>query len=277
MLLMRCRAVLFALTVALSAGPLLAADASTERVSRLFDLIGLNALIDTTRDNIADIATTSLPPGPLAQWWEEAAMQHFDGTQMKAQYAQITSENMSDADIEALITLYSSDFLLRVSGLETAQQTGFDDADAKRIGTRILAELREDNPERVARYEQMLTLMNTLDSAVLQTQKITFIMLRTLAINGANGQTPDDAAIMALLQEQEEKWRTDMTASFMITTAHIYEALDDAQFAAYVEVLEKPLVRRMYDLVGSAGDAILLQEFERFAETLARMARAQKL
>lgn len=266
------------MSVCLASPPAFASGASPDRVTQLFDLIGLSAVIENTQDNIGALAESgSLPPGPLSEWWGAAADQHFKPAVLKAAYVSGTAELMEDAEVEELITLFSSDFLLHISGLETAQQTGFGREERKAQGDRILAELADSNPDRVAQYHRMLEVMDTVDDAVFQTQKISFVVIRTLALQATGGAPPDDTAILAMLAGQADEWRGSIAEEMLALSAQTYGDLDDAAFRRYMDILETPLVKGMYDKVGVAADRIIVEEFEGFAATLARLAGAQKL
>lgn len=252
------------------------AGAAPERVRALFDLIGLTAVIASTQDSVAALARSGeLPPGGITDWWATASAQHFVPADLIDRYVTGTADLMGSSDVEDLIALFSAPFLLHVSGLETAQQTGFDRTDRARDGAEIVAALSRDNPDRLAAYRDMLSVMGSVDEAVLQTQKISFILIRTLAIG--SGAQLDDGAILASLAAQEAEWRVSLEADLMALSAQTYAPLDDAAFARYLDVLKTPLVLGLYDKVSKATDPVITAEYEAFAKTLARLASAEKL
>ncbi|MGV6813200.1 MAG: hypothetical protein ACWA47_13205 [Brevirhabdus sp.] len=271
--------VLFLVAFALLAtGSARAQGADTARVKTLFDLIGLSALVEDTRASMQEIAEqTDFPKGPVADRWKEAAGRHFDPTWLRQKFVQDTAARMTADEVEELISLFSTDFALRVSGLETAQQTGFDSAERTEEGRKILARLWRQNPDRAESYNTLLEVMNSVEDALVQMQKVTFILIRSLALEGVAGQSLDDKDILAMLASRAPQMRQNILSGQLARAAHTYDALDDEEFDAYVALLELPLVQGMYDKVGDASQGVMLDEFEAFAETLARMARAEEL
>lgn len=254
-----------------------AADqAGIARVERLFDLIGLSVILDNAQDDIAAVARDNdFPPGPMTQWWSDAARQHFHSPRMKDETVAATSRILSAQQVEDLIEMFSSRFALMVSGLETARQTEFGPRKRKEEGEAILERLTREDPGRITGYSTIIARTNAVEDAVLQTQKMTFILLRTMMIQ--SGQQVDDAMLLAMLHGQEEDMRADIRAGLLARSAYTYDPLTSEEFERYLGMIETPLVMGFYEAVNAAASDVYFSEFEAFSQTLANLAEAEKL
>ncbi len=250
-----------------------------QKAGALLDLIEYPSTLMSLQSEIAGMVKNGqIPEGSsMALRWNAAAEQHFDGKRMVLKVTAGLAASMSEADLDGLIELYSTDFAKKISALEFKMQNEGSSADQEQKGKELVASLSETNPERLRQYIAMIETIGGLDSYVALALNIQQAILIGASLNGLINPPLSEAQISDIITASYEEIRREVSIGFLSTSAYTYQSLSDEEIAAYLDLAAEPLIVRLYSLLVRYESEVITAEFAAFTAKLGETPEQQEL
>ncbi|MCP5086294.1 MAG: DUF2059 domain-containing protein [Rhodobacteraceae bacterium] len=181
--------------------------------------------------------------------WKEASDEVFDADKLLEALIQTNAEAFSEQDYNELVAYYSSGLGRRVTELERATQTAEGEAAIEEIGATLVAELFEENPERLKQIKQTYDQLGTEDSSVAAAMNFGYALIVGMASAEGKPSTVTDEEILSMLQKQEPQLRAQIQERMMLSAAYTYRDLTNTEMDGYIEFLGRPVARKLYQKV----------------------------
>jgi hypothetical protein len=250
-----------------------------QKTGALLDLIEYSSSLTSIQPEIAGMVKNGqIPAGSsMALRWSAAVEQHFDAAKMLEQVTAELAAALSEADLDGVTVLYSSDFAKKISALEHKMQTESTSDDRRQKGEELAASLTDTNPDRLQQYFGLIDTIGGVDTIVAMALNIQHAFLTGASLNGLMNPPMDEAQILNVVAANHEGVRQAIFKSLLSSSAYNYQSLSDEKMAAYVDLLADPLVLRLYDLLWQISGDVVTAEFVAFTAKLGETPEQQEL
>ncbi|MDQ2088689.1 DUF2059 domain-containing protein [Marimonas arenosa] len=208
--------------------------------------------------------------------WKSAAEEVFDSTLMRGMAVDILEKTLNDALLNHAAAFYATPLGLRLVEVENASHMA-EDEPKRAEGERLLAEITETDPERLAQIKRMNDAIDGAGLAVRAVQEIQLRFLMAAGQAGVIGRTFDENELRELLSQDEDKMRESMQASAMANSAWTYRDFSTEEIETYAAALEDERMQQVYDLMNAIQWEIMANRFEALAVRMAGMTRGEEL
>lgn len=272
-----CVALLILLISAVTvAAPARAAD--RDRIAAFLQVTGFDVALDSIAFSAgAAPKMLGLDPGLFGSEWTRLSKQVFDTERMYEMGLEILEPTLSDEALTHAVEFYASDLGQRLVAAENSAHMVEDDTEKQTEGMRILAELRDSDPDRIALLERMNGAIDSTGSSLRALQEVQFRFLMAAAGAGVIDLRADADELRALLKQNEDQMREAIRASALAGAAYTYREFPNADVAAYAEALEQPLMQQVYELLNAVQYEIMANRFEVLAARMAELRPGQDI
>ena len=266
-------ACLMALTLMVSQA--IAAD--REKLKAFLTITGFDVALESIKLSAEDAPRMlGLEAEDFGASWTLMSRDVFDVAEMQADAIEILGETLSDEALAHGAEFYASDLGQRLVEAENASHMR-DRGDKRDEGGKLLANLQQDNPERVAILERMLDAIGSEDQSLRAANELELRFLMAAQQAGVIRLRVDEQGLRAAQAEQAEEIKKSMRLSGLASSAATYRDFSDEELVAYAEALEDPLMKEVYELMNAVQYEIMADRFEAVALRLAELNPGQEL
>lgn len=266
-------ACLMALTLMVSQ----AVAADREKLKAFLTITGFDVALESIKLSAEDAPRMlGLEAEDFGASWTLMSRDVFDVADMQADAIEILGETLSDEALAHGAEFYASDLGQRLVEAENASHMR-DRGDKRDEGGKLLANLQQDNPERVAILERMLDAIGSEDQSLRAANELELRFLMAAQQAGVIRLRVDEQGLRAAQAEQAEEIKKSMRLSGLASSAATYRDFSDEELVAYAEALEDPLMKEVYELMNAVQYEIMADRFEAVALRLVELNPGQEL
>lgn len=260
-----------ALVVAgLVAAPLQAAERDVYRA--FLETTGFDvAITSLQQDAMSGPGMSGQEANDFGSQYVKLAEQVFDPDLMLNRAIDMMAAVMSDEQVAHGADFYASDLGQRLVAVENeSHMAPLDERRAE--GAAIVADLAENNPERLEDFQAMMDAIGGVDASV---RAIVEVQIRYLLAAMAAGTVDfefSEAELRAIMAEQEPNMRAEIGRNSIIGAAYTYRDVSDEDIAAYRAALEAPMMREVYEALNAIQYQVMAERYEVLAGRLAGLA-----
>ncbi|WP_084658912.1 DUF2059 domain-containing protein [Pseudooceanicola batsensis] len=277
---MRLALTLRSMTLTLVVLTLLAAQAvaaDRDKLRAFLTVTGFDVALESIKLSAEDAPRMlGLEAADFGAQWTLMAKDVFDVQDMQADALDILSQTLDDAALAHAADFYASDLGRRLVEAENASHMR--DRDDKRDeGGRLLADLRDEDPERVEILGRMLDAIGSDEQSLRAAHELEIRFLMAAQQAGVIRLRLDEEGLRAAQAEQAEETIEAMRISGLAASAATYRDFSNADLEAYTEALEHPLMQEVYELMNAVQYEIMADRFEEVASRLGELNPGQEL
>ncbi len=231
-----------------------------------------------------DVAITSVQrevmaaPGMSGQEAEDFGSRYvalaekvFDPDVMLKRAIDMMEAVLSDDLVEHGAAFYASELGQRLVAVEN--ESHMTDAKARRAGGEaIFAELAEANPDRLDDFQAMMDAIGGVDANL---RAITEVQIRYLLAAMAAGSLDfafSEEELRVIIGDQMGEMRAEMLRNSIVGAAWTYRDISDDDIRAYLDALEDPRMRQIYEALNAIQYQVMAERYEVLAGKLAKLS-----
>ncbi len=215
--------------------------------------------------------------GDFGLEWERIADDVFDTQVMRTMALDILEQTLSADALFHAAEFYASDLGQRLVAAENASHLGEGGEDSRNKGEEILAEMVRSGDPRLQMYKDMNVAIGGTETAVRAVQEIQYRFLMAAAAAGVINLQVDSDGLRQMMRAQEGELRSSILASSLSNAAYTYRDFDIAETQDYLDALEEPLMREVYELLNAVQYEIQANRFEELAHRMRDLQPVQDL
>jgi len=256
---------------------IVAASAQTPTLREINSINGFDEAMQGIASSLAKIPpeAEAISPPNFGEAWALATDGILDTKVLLASIEEKMAGKLSPSQLQELLVFYDSPFGRRITRLEI-EAGREEDEEKKAEGTRILAEVRENDPERYRLYMQMIDDLAIMETSEAIAMNAGYAMLVGMFAAAQSPVAPSEQLIMQLLQGQRPKIREAIAEAVLSSTAYGYRELTLEDLKRYTEFLASGTANRYYREMLSAMDATLSQTARTLGHRLAEALGQRK-
>lgn len=254
-----------------------AAAADRDKVEAFLKITGFDVSLESIKLSAEDAPRMlGLDARDFGASWSLMSRDVFDVPDMQADAVNILEQALSDEALAHGADFYASDLGQRLVEAENANHLR--DRDDKRDeGGRLLADMRDNNPERLALIERMLDAIGSEEQGLRAANELEVRFLMAAQQAGVIRLRVDEQGLRAAQAENAEETMQSMRLSGLASSAATYRDFTNDEIEAYAVALEAPLMQEVYELMNAVQFEIMADRFEEVASRLSELNPGQEL
>jgi hypothetical protein len=254
-----------------------AAAADRSKVEAFLKVTGFDVALESIKLSAEDAPRMlGLDARDFGASWTLMSRDVFDVKDMQKDAVNILEQTLSDEALAHGAEFYASDLGQRLVEAENAAHMR-DRSDKRDEGGRLLAEMRENDPERLALLERMLDAIGSEEQSLRAANELEVRFLMAAQQAGVIRLRVDEEGLRAAQAENAEETMKSMRLSGLASSAATYRDFSKDEIETYAAALEEPLMQEVYELMNAVQFEIMADRFERVAERLAELNPGQEL
>ena len=272
----RLRTVLSAIVVLLALiGGAQAAD--RDRVDAFLKVTGFDVALESIKLSAEDAPRMlGLRTGEFGAAWTLLSRDVFNVEAMHSDAGAMLEQTLSDEALAHAAGFYATDLGQRLVAVENDSHMR-DRTDKQEEGGRLLAELAESDPERMVLFERMLNAISSEEASLRAANELEIRVLMAAHQAGVIRLRLDEDGLRAAQAEAAPDMLKDMRISSLAASAATYKDFSNADLESYVEALEDPLMKEVYELMNAVQYEIMADRFEQVTARLGDLTPSQEL
>ncbi|MEO9682939.1 MAG: DUF2059 domain-containing protein [Tateyamaria sp.] len=266
-------ALIFCLTM-----PVLALAADRAKLEEFLEVTGFDVALESIRLS-AETAPQMLgfEAEDFGTEWTRLTQDVFSNDVMHGIALDILEETLEDDLLTHASDFYATDLGKRLVIVENASHLSEEEALKQESGESIIQGLTRLESPRLTYLERMNKASDSAGTAVRAIQEVQVRFLLAAAGAGVIEFQMDEADLRELLSTDQDAIKADIEAGAMIAAAYTYQSFSDAEVLEYVEALENPKMRQVYDLMNAVQYEVMANRFEALAGAMQRLQPSQEL
>ena len=254
-----------------------AAAADRSKVEAFLKVTGFDVALESIKLSAEDAPRMlGLDARDFGASWTLMSRDVFDVKDMQKDAVNILEQTLSDEALAHGAEFYASDLGQRLVEAENAAHMR-DRSDKRDEGGRLLAEMRENDPERLALLERMLDAIGSEEQSLRAANELEVRFLMAAQQAWVIRLRVDEEGLRAAQAENAEETMKSMRLSGLASSAATYRDFSNDEIETYAAALEEPLMQEVYELMNAVQFEIMADRFERVAERLAELNPGQEL
>lgn len=251
--------------------------ADRDRLQAFLTVTGFDVALESIKLSAEDAPRMlGLQAEDFGAAWTLMARDVFDVDDMQADAMQILGQALSDEALTHAADFYATDLGQRL--VVSENESHMRDRDDKRgQGDEILAQMMQDDPERVVIIQRMMDAIGSEEQSLRAVNELEIRFLMAAQQAGVIQLRVDEEGLRAAQAEQAEEIKQSMRASGMAASAATYRDFSNEELLTYAEALEHPLMQEVYELMNAVQHEIMADRFEAVADRLGAMGPGQEL
>ncbi|WP_375173001.1 DUF2059 domain-containing protein [Pseudooceanicola sp.] len=268
---------LFGLILSLALLALPAAAADRSKVQAFLKVTGFDVALESIKLSAEDAPRMlDLDAQDFGASWTLMSRDVFDVQEMQSDAVNILEQALSDEALAHGAEFYASDLGQRL--VEAENSSHMRDRDDKRDeGGRLLAEMQENEPERLELLERMLDAIGSEEQGLRAANELEVRFLMAAQQAGVIRLRVDEQGLRAAQAENAEETMEAMRIAGLASSAATYQDFTNDEIEAYAEALEAPLMQEVYELMNAVQFEIMADRYEEVASRLAELNPGQEL
>lgn len=252
--------------------------ADRANLEAFLEVTGFDVALESIKQSASDAPEMlGMSPNDFGHDWARVTKQVFDTDTMHDMAIEILSDTLSDELLGHAAGFYASPLGQKLVQLENAAHMAEDSAAHRAEGAELLAEARAAGNGRAEMFERMADAIDTEDQSVRAVQEIMVRFLMAASYAGVLDYEIDEGALRAVIRNQEDEMRADMTEAGLANAAYTYRDLTLEEIETYTEALEAPQMQEVYELMNAIQYEIMANRFEVLAARMAEMHPGEEL
>lgn len=251
--------------------------ADRDKVEAFLKITGFDVSLESIKLSAEDAPRMlGLEAKDFGATWTLLSRDVFNVKEMQDDATTILEQTLSDEALAHGADFYASDLGQRLVAAENASHLR-DRSDKRDEGGRLLAEMRDENPERLAIIERMLDAIGSEDQSLRAANELEVRFLMAAQQAGVIQLRVDEQGLRAAQAENAEEIKQSMRLSGLASSASAYKDFTNEELEAYTAALEQPLMQEVYELMNAVQYEIMADRFEEVAARLAELNPGQEL
>ena len=266
----------FAVTLALVPRVALAADRA--KLEAFLEVTGFDVALESIRlsaESAPDML--GMQAEDFGSEWTRLTTEVFDNDVMHDLALDILEKTLSDELLTHAAQFYATDLGKRLVIAENASHLKEEDDLKSESGAAIIAGLALIDSKRLTYLERMNAASDSAGVAVRAIQEIQVRFLMAAAGAGVIELQLEEEDLRELLGNDKEVLEASIAEGAMTGAAYTYQSFSDDEVLAYVEALEHPMMREVYDLMNAVQYEIMANRFEALAVRMQDLQPSQEL
>ena len=266
----------FAVTLALVPRVALAADRA--KLEAFLEVTGFDVALESIRlsaESAPDML--GMQAEDFGSEWTRLTTEVFDTEIMHDLALDILEKTLSDELLSHAAQFYATDLGKRLVIAENASHMKEEDELKSESGAAIISGLAQLNSKRLTYLERMNAASDSAGVAVRAIQEIQVRFLMAAAGAGVIELQLEEEDLRELLGNDKEVLEASIAEGAMTGAAYTYQSFSDDEVLAYVEALEHPMMREVYDLMNAVQYEIMANRFEALAVRMQDLQPSQEL
>ncbi len=255
------------------------AASATERAKlRAFlEITGFDVAIESLQQGAkAGPGLAGEAPDQFGSEWVRLATEIFDPDEMVNRALDMMEAIMPEDLVDHGAAFYASDLGQRLVAVENESQLVDDDIKYPEAEA-IVTALVDDNSPRLQMFRDMSDAIGGIDNSV---RSVIEIQVRYFMAAMAAGSIEGDLSeedLRGMLASQADDIRQNVELYSMLGSAYTYRDLSDEDLAEYVNALQDPKMRQVYEILNAIQFEVMAERYERLAAALAGLAPQQDI
>ncbi|WP_415920453.1 DUF2059 domain-containing protein [Tateyamaria sp. SN6-1] len=268
--------VVFALTLLVM--PRAGEAADRAKLEAFLEVTGFDVALESIRLSASSAPEMlGLQAEDFGSEWTRLSGEVFETDVMHDLALDILEETLSDDLLTHASEFYASDLGQRLVVAENASHMSEEDDLKSESGEAIIAGLaRIDSP----RLDYLVRMNDASDSAGVAVRAIQEVQVRFLMAAAGAGVIElqlEEADLRELLSRDVEVLEQSISEGAMTGAAYTYQSFSDEEVLEYVEALEHPKMREVYNLMNAVQYEIMANRFEALAVAMQDLQPSQEL
>ncbi|MEL6314845.1 MAG: DUF2059 domain-containing protein [Pseudomonadota bacterium] len=266
----------FAVTLALVPRVVLAADRT--KLEAFLEVTGFDVALESIRlsaESAPDML--GMQAEDFGSEWTRLTTEVFDTDVMHDLALDILEKTLSDELLTHAAQFYATDLGKRLVIAENASHLKEEDDLKSESGAAIIEGLAQLDSKRLTYLERMNAASDSAGVAVRAIQEIQVRFLMAAAGAGVIVLQLEEEDLRELLGNDKEVLEASIAEGAMTGAAYTYQSFSDDEVLAYVEALEHPMMREVYDLMNAVQYEIMANRFEALAVRMQDLQPSQEL
>jgi hypothetical protein len=263
------------LSLILLAVPAGAAD--RDKLRAFLTITGFDVALESIKLSAEDAPRMlGLDAAEFGASWTLMSRDVFDVKEMQSDALDILAQTLSDEALDHGAAFYASDLGQRLVEAENASHMR-DRGDKRDEGGRLLAEIQQNDPERLDLIERMMDAIGSEEQSLRSANELEVRFLMAAQQAGVVRLRLDEQGLRAAQKENAEEMKKSIRLSGLVSSASTYQDFSNDDIRAYAEALETPLMQEVYELMNAVQYEIMASRFEEVAARLAELDPGQEL
>ncbi|MBL4767282.1 MAG: DUF2059 domain-containing protein [Rhodobacteraceae bacterium] len=256
--------------------PVLAGD--RDKIREFLNVTGF----DVSLDSIALSAKSApnmlgMDPKVFGPDWRHLTEDVFDTDVMRTIALDILEATLEDDLLNHAVAFYASELGQRLVVVENASHMLRSDEGKAQTGKDIVADLADDNPDRLAMFKRMNLAIDASGTSLRAMQEIQIRFLLAATAAGVIELRVDADELRAMIKSQEGEARVALEKSALQGAAYTYRDFSDEDVEAYTIALEQKNMQQVYELLNAVQYEIMANRFEVLASRMTELGSGQDI
>ncbi|MEJ2036650.1 MAG: DUF2059 domain-containing protein [Maritimibacter sp.] len=234
------------------------------------------AITSMQQDAMAGPGIAGDAPNAFGAQWTALAQKVFDPDEMLSRTVDMMEAILPDDLLNYAVDFYASDLGQRLVEAENSSQ-GLSTEERQDAGKRILDELAESNPDRIADYQAMMDAIGGVDATLRAVSEVQVRYLMAAAGAGAIELGLSEPELREIIAQQAPELRNYMTEASLVGAAFTYRDMTDEDVAAYRATLEDERMGHVYEILNGIQYEVMAERYEELAAGLTDLSPLQDL
>jgi hypothetical protein len=208
--------------------------------------------------------------------WERLSDEVFDLSVMHNLALEILEQTLTDDILTNSVNFYASELGQRLVEVENQSHLDQDD-NRESKGRELIMEMKESNEDRLRLLERMNSAIDSSGTSLRAIQEIQLRFLLAAAAAGVVELQMDPEDLRRMFKAQEPDLLPLLKQTALAHSAFTYRDFSDADLEVYVDALEKPEMRQVYELLNAVQYEIMANRFEVLAMRMAELHPGQDI
>ncbi|MBK0328491.1 DUF2059 domain-containing protein [Rhodobacteraceae bacterium F11138] len=249
-----------------------------DRIRAFLDVTGFDVALDSIALSAGDAPQVlGLQAEAFGSQWQRLSGEVFDTGVMRDLALDILQQTLTDELLNHAAGFYATDLGQRLVIVENQSHLEEDENAKLEQGQQIIADLVAQGAPRLELLTRMNRAIDASETGLRAVQQIQMRFLLAASAAGVIDLQMDAEELAALLSTQEAELRRALQISALAGAAYTYRSFSDDDLTRYVEALEHPQMRQVYELLNAVQHEITANRFEVLAHRMAEIAPSQEL
>ena len=241
---------------------LAAQAADRAKLEAFMAVTGFDVALDSLRLSAGQApAMLGLSEDDFGSDWTRLADQVFASDGLRADALDILEKTMSDEMLNHAAAFYATDLGQRL--VEAENTAHMDDSEeSDRMGEDIAVQLIEEGSPRVELFQQMSAAIGSIEHTIRAITEVQVRFLMAASAAGLTAQELDEEDLREILLSRADEMRDSMLVGTVTSAAHTYRDFSDDEMQQYLDALEEPLMKQVYELMNAVQFQLQIDRFE---------------
>jgi hypothetical protein len=254
-----------------------AATAERDRIEAFLNVTGFDVALDSIALSAGSAPQMlGIDADTFGSDWERLSDEVFDLSVMHNLALEILEQTLTDDILTHSVNFYASELGQRLVEVENQSHLDQDD-NRESKGRELIMEMKESNEDRLRLLERMNSAIDSSGTSLRAIQEIQLRFLLAAAAAGVVELQMDPEDLRRMFKAQEPDLLPLLKQTALAHSAFTYRDFSDADLEVYVDALEKPEMRQVYELLNAVQYEIMANRFEVLAMRMAELHPGQDI